>query len=267
MKTMNIDNEWRNTIGKLAEKPCSNNIRIVVRKFVLSTCVYFIWRERNARIFTSEKKDANRLSKEIEESVRVQLMNIKGGVWHKTLCDPSSWMMPFWDVYSGSNCEDVAIVSFQNSLNGDAIVRNEFALSDTDFGSISNTLCKGCLRFWHVLTLEEWDIHMKVQFSGTIAERKCSLGTVDIHRVLGWIWKNSLNGDAIVRNELALSDTDFGMDDGISSNALVKRLSKVLACLNLVQSVCTVFEVVALIYFSPFHQKNHVQGFKYHQEK
>ncbi|GJS78395.1 hypothetical protein Tco_0728276 [Tanacetum coccineum] len=108
---------------KLAQMPCSNNIRSVVRKFVLSTCVYFIWRERNVRIFTSEKKDANRLSKEIEESVRVQLMNIK--------------------------------------------------------------------------------------FSGTIAERKCSLGTMDIHRVLGWIWKNSLNGDAIVRNELALSDTDF----------------------------------------------------------
>ncbi|GKE29384.1 hypothetical protein Tco_1444768 [Tanacetum coccineum] len=27
----------------------------------------------------------------------------------KPLCDPSSWMIPFWDVYLEPNCEDEAV--------------------------------------------------------------------------------------------------------------------------------------------------------------
>ncbi|GJX08024.1 hypothetical protein Tco_0195956, partial [Tanacetum coccineum] len=74
---VNLDNELRNIVEKLDNMPCTNNIRSVVRKFVLSTCVYFIWRERNARLFTNEKKNVKGLIKEIEENMKIQLMNIK----------------------------------------------------------------------------------------------------------------------------------------------------------------------------------------------
>lgn len=62
----------------MTEMPCTNNIiSEVLGKIVLSTCVYFIWRERNARLFTTEKKNTNGMIKDIEDSVKLKLMNIK----------------------------------------------------------------------------------------------------------------------------------------------------------------------------------------------
>ncbi|GKB32842.1 hypothetical protein Tco_0872243 [Tanacetum coccineum] len=110
MKAVNLDNELRNIVEKLDNMPCTNNIRIVVRKFVISTCVYFIWRERNARLFTNEKKNVKGLIKEIDENMKIQLKNIK------TFCDPSLRMMRFWDVYFVPSSENGADTSVTGAL-------------------------------------------------------------------------------------------------------------------------------------------------------
>ncbi|PWA64577.1 reverse transcriptase zinc-binding domain-containing protein [Artemisia annua] len=77
IKANNGDNEWRNVIDRMSDMPCNINIRSVVRKMVLATCVYHIWRERNARIFTSEKQSHTELVKVIEDNVRLQLLSIQ----------------------------------------------------------------------------------------------------------------------------------------------------------------------------------------------
>lgn len=77
MREQNIDDEWRNIIDKLSKLPCNNNIRSVVRKMVLSTFVYHIWRERNVILFTTEKKGCAVVIKDIEDSVKLQLLSIQ----------------------------------------------------------------------------------------------------------------------------------------------------------------------------------------------
>ncbi|GKF21335.1 hypothetical protein Tco_0069973, partial [Tanacetum coccineum] len=55
---MNVDSipkDWRSIIEKVAACPCNNAIRSVLRRIVLATTIYYIWRERNSRIFADVK--------------------------------------------------------------------------------------------------------------------------------------------------------------------------------------------------------------------
>ncbi|GJS82396.1 RNA-directed DNA polymerase, eukaryota, reverse transcriptase zinc-binding domain protein [Tanacetum coccineum] len=60
MNMNNIPNDWRGLIDKAAECPCNNAIRSVLRRIILATTVYYIWKERNSRIFTNDKIQAMR---------------------------------------------------------------------------------------------------------------------------------------------------------------------------------------------------------------
>ena len=77
MKVLNINDDWRNIVDRLSDMPCNSNIRSVVRKMVVATCVYGIWKERNARIFTTDKKSTKVIIKEIEDSVKLLLLSLQ----------------------------------------------------------------------------------------------------------------------------------------------------------------------------------------------
>nr|GEW68836.1 hypothetical protein [Tanacetum cinerariifolium] len=64
-------------IDHYATSPRSSSILSVVRRMVLATAVYYLWRERNSRLFTREVNDDNVILKIIVESIWTQMACLK----------------------------------------------------------------------------------------------------------------------------------------------------------------------------------------------
>ncbi|GJV38922.1 hypothetical protein Tco_1417362 [Tanacetum coccineum] len=64
-------------VDSLAERKGKNNIGNVVGKLVLAATVYFIWHERNFRLFKGEKRSEEMIFNTICDSVRSKLMTIR----------------------------------------------------------------------------------------------------------------------------------------------------------------------------------------------
>ncbi|GJU37824.1 RNA-directed DNA polymerase, eukaryota, reverse transcriptase zinc-binding domain protein [Tanacetum coccineum] len=62
---------WNTTI----EEVTNNNIWIILRRLVLGAVVYFIWQERNTRIFRISKRDEQTLVQIITETVELRMMS------------------------------------------------------------------------------------------------------------------------------------------------------------------------------------------------
>ncbi|GJW51259.1 RNA-directed DNA polymerase, eukaryota, reverse transcriptase zinc-binding domain protein [Tanacetum coccineum] len=80
VKKMNlkmISYNWMDIVTDLIEIRNENNIWNVVRRISFAVVVYFIWQERNQRIFRSEKRKADSLHIVICKVVKLKLMNIK----------------------------------------------------------------------------------------------------------------------------------------------------------------------------------------------
>ena len=55
----------------------TNSINSVLKRMVLATTVYYIWKERNSRLFTGEMQNKEVVLKIIEEIIRLQLLGLK----------------------------------------------------------------------------------------------------------------------------------------------------------------------------------------------
>ena len=56
--------------------PCNNNIMSIMRRLVHAACVYYIWTERNKRIFSNEKKDYKEVLKDIINNIRFKMASL-----------------------------------------------------------------------------------------------------------------------------------------------------------------------------------------------
>ncbi|GJV21521.1 hypothetical protein Tco_1370541 [Tanacetum coccineum] len=65
-----IPTNWMDIVEKVADLPCSNTIRSILRRIILATFVYYIWKERNSRLFTNNKVTA-------QDNIRLQLLSLK----------------------------------------------------------------------------------------------------------------------------------------------------------------------------------------------
>ena len=63
MEIMWMSNSWCDVIEQYANDPCNNSIGSVLKRIGLATCVYHLWKERNARLFTGNEVDKTRLWK------------------------------------------------------------------------------------------------------------------------------------------------------------------------------------------------------------
>ncbi|GJZ85987.1 hypothetical protein Tco_0657597 [Tanacetum coccineum] len=72
----NTGNDWQDIVSSMAARNCSNNIKSILQRITLSTVVYYVWQERNARIFTQDKRDTETLLKIVTESIRMHLMSL-----------------------------------------------------------------------------------------------------------------------------------------------------------------------------------------------
>ncbi|PWA89421.1 reverse transcriptase domain, Reverse transcriptase zinc-binding domain protein [Artemisia annua] len=72
-----LSNEWEEIVRSMVTFPCTTNIDSTLRRLTLATTAYFVWRERNNRLFKSEEKTAEVLLNNIKKNIRLQLMNLK----------------------------------------------------------------------------------------------------------------------------------------------------------------------------------------------
>ncbi|GKD73951.1 reverse transcriptase zinc-binding domain-containing protein [Tanacetum coccineum] len=72
-----INNEWEVILKRVIEMSCNNSIRSVLRRLILATCVYYIWDERNKRLFGNQKRDYKTVLLIIINHIRIKLTSLK----------------------------------------------------------------------------------------------------------------------------------------------------------------------------------------------
>ena len=61
----------------IASGKCGNNILSVLHRIVIATTVYYIWHERNQRLFEQNERNSKSLLNGIMESIKLQLLSLK----------------------------------------------------------------------------------------------------------------------------------------------------------------------------------------------
>ncbi|GJW01571.1 RNA-directed DNA polymerase, eukaryota, reverse transcriptase zinc-binding domain protein [Tanacetum coccineum] len=71
MGKRNWDNVWEKVACTIAKGGCKSNIKSVLDRMEFSTTIYFVWNERNKRIFTQEQRNCQDLLNGIVESIKM----------------------------------------------------------------------------------------------------------------------------------------------------------------------------------------------------
>ncbi|GKD49240.1 RNA-directed DNA polymerase, eukaryota, reverse transcriptase zinc-binding domain protein [Tanacetum coccineum] len=71
-----LPDRWDDIISTLANKKHNKSIKSVLRRLTLKARVYYIWQERNKRIFTSDKKKSNELVAKVFNHLRLKLASL-----------------------------------------------------------------------------------------------------------------------------------------------------------------------------------------------
>lgn len=72
-----LDNSWKGVLDELIALPNVKSIWIIVQKLVFAASVYFLWQERNVRLFQNNKRKWEDLCSVIQNNVRLKLSSLK----------------------------------------------------------------------------------------------------------------------------------------------------------------------------------------------
>ncbi|GJT45926.1 hypothetical protein Tco_0954641 [Tanacetum coccineum] len=72
-----VTNEWDDVMDKITRMACNNSIRSIVRRLVFATSVYYIWDERNKRLFGNQKRSDKEVLFSIINHIRMKLSGLK----------------------------------------------------------------------------------------------------------------------------------------------------------------------------------------------
>ncbi|XP_022024384.1 uncharacterized protein LOC110924697 [Helianthus annuus] len=72
-----IDSKWEDIVGWLMLKCHSKLVDHYVSRIVVAASAYFIWQERNARLFKNQTRPPEKLYDLIIETVRYKIMGVK----------------------------------------------------------------------------------------------------------------------------------------------------------------------------------------------
>ncbi|GJW02174.1 RNA-directed DNA polymerase, eukaryota, reverse transcriptase zinc-binding domain protein [Tanacetum coccineum] len=64
-------------INDMIALPMNNNIWSIIRRLVIAAAVYYVWQERNDRLFKNEKRKSETIISTIKESIRLKLMGMR----------------------------------------------------------------------------------------------------------------------------------------------------------------------------------------------
>ena len=77
MSIDNLPDEWNNVVVMMEDMQCNNNIWSVLNKLIIATTVYYIWKERNERLFSQNVKTTEVVLHVIQEQIRLQLLSLQ----------------------------------------------------------------------------------------------------------------------------------------------------------------------------------------------
>ncbi|GKA05488.1 40S ribosomal protein S15a-5-like protein, partial [Tanacetum coccineum] len=80
LKNTNWDNNRENVVATIASGGCRNTIKSIMERMTIATVIYYIWNERNKRIFSQEQRNCQSLFNGIEENLKLQLLSLKRNV-------------------------------------------------------------------------------------------------------------------------------------------------------------------------------------------
>ncbi|PWA74726.1 Phytosulfokine [Artemisia annua] len=76
-KLRNVSNNWAQIVSCMVNIPAKNSIWSVIQRLMLGASVYYIWQERNMRLFGSYGRTEEELLKIIVDAVRCRIMGLK----------------------------------------------------------------------------------------------------------------------------------------------------------------------------------------------
>ena len=71
-----LPNKWDEIIRNMVNTKHNRSIKSVLSRILLAACVYFIWHERNKRIFTNDKNDAKEVIMNVINYMRLKLSSL-----------------------------------------------------------------------------------------------------------------------------------------------------------------------------------------------
>ena len=71
------EKEWNSVIAKITKMPCNNSIWSIIIRLCLGATVYFLWQERNLRIFKDETREWQTVYKIICDNVKARIMGFQ----------------------------------------------------------------------------------------------------------------------------------------------------------------------------------------------
>ena len=74
---MSLPNDWRDIISKLVKLNNNNAVRIILTGILVAATPYYIWNERNKRLFDKGKRDVETMTEMIVEHVKLKLMSMR----------------------------------------------------------------------------------------------------------------------------------------------------------------------------------------------
>ncbi|GJY71769.1 hypothetical protein Tco_0475472 [Tanacetum coccineum] len=76
MKPQRRSFNWKEIIGLLADEYKDRSVHSVVGRLMFGAYVYYMWRERNKRIFTKEKRNVETMIEINEDSVKIRMISL-----------------------------------------------------------------------------------------------------------------------------------------------------------------------------------------------
>ena len=66
---------WKCIIDEFSKQKANRNIWSALRRLVLGATVYFVWQERNSRMFKDTERSVDTLVKQIKDSIKWRMMS------------------------------------------------------------------------------------------------------------------------------------------------------------------------------------------------
>ncbi|GJY18809.1 RNA-directed DNA polymerase, eukaryota, reverse transcriptase zinc-binding domain protein [Tanacetum coccineum] len=89
-----VSNSWPQIISSIVNLPAKNTIWSVIQRLVLGASVYYIWQERNIRLFGDAGRSNEVIFKLVVEAVRLRVMGLKLKVTNEVIKASEVWNFP-----------------------------------------------------------------------------------------------------------------------------------------------------------------------------
>nr|XP_043637979.1 uncharacterized protein LOC122608979 [Erigeron canadensis] len=86
--------DWESILAAIIPESKKKTIDIIVMKLILAATSYFIWQERNARLFRQEERPVHKLTEIIIATVHMKLISMKFKNNSKVLKHLETWKIP-----------------------------------------------------------------------------------------------------------------------------------------------------------------------------